>query len=209
MLGVRILLFTLMTLILIVAIGSLLGFLEILAIVLAVVALVPIIVSLCSYFLKRPKITYQVANKEVQQDGEEYLYQCWIGFSIKRGSVLVDDFYLSSEWDIIPENAPESNVRVEYVHHLEETDFAATARFRGYSRPTYPTMGLVYPVQFRTKERRNKFKVRMVLDMTIDPMKQGISSAFHDLFSYRMFVEVTINFDDLGRQKGEFRNYYF
>ncbi|TSA50626.1 hypothetical protein D4R47_01955 [archaeon] len=206
MLEVLILVSALTTLILI---GIRFGLLEILAIILAVVALVPIAVSLYSYFSKRPKITYQVANKRIQRDGKEYLYQCWIGFSIKRGSVLVKDFYLSSEWDIIPENAPNSNARLEYMHLLEETGFTVTARFREHSKPTYPKSGRVYVVQFHAKEKKNKFKVRMVLDTTIDPMKQGIHSVFHDLFSYRMFAEATMNFDDLASQEGEFRSYYF
>ena len=67
----------------------------------------------------------------------------------------------------------------------------------------------MYIVQFRAKEKKNKFKVRMVLDTTIDPMKQGIHSVFHDFFAFRMFAEATMDFDDLARQKGKFRSYYF
>lgn len=192
-----------------VLIGIRFGFLDILAIILALLALVPVAVSIYSYFAKRPIVNYQVANKEIQTEDGDYLYRCWIAFSPRKGAVVVKDFFLSPEWGIIPENGPNSTAPLEYMHLLEETGFAATARFRGHGFPSYQQSGRVYIVQFRAKEKKNKFKLRMVLDTEIDPMKQGIFSVFHGFFNYRLFAAVTMDFDNLSRQEGLFKPYYF
>jgi len=203
MLEILIFLSALITLVLI---GIRFGFLEILAIILAVLALVPIVVSVWSYFAERPIVTYQVFGKKIGVDDSDHLYQCYIVFSAKKGGVIVKDFFLTPEWGVVPEKQPDSTIPLEYTQPLEETGFNFTAHFKG-GFPSHGWNG--YPVQFRIKDEKNKFKLRMVLDTELDPMKQGIFSVFHGLFDYRLFAEVQIDFANLNRQEGQFRPYYF
>ena len=124
-------------------------------------------------------------------------------FFTQKGRFVAKDIFISPELGIMPENAP-NGWAIEHLYMLEETGlgWAAARIVCGY--PSFPRSGHGYEVQFRVKEKKNKFKLRMVFDTEMDPMKQGIASVFHQLFNYRLFADVVMDFDNLDRQEGSF-----
>jgi len=155
-------------------------------------------------------VRYEIASKSIATEGSDYLYQCLIGFMTEKGSAVVNAFYLTPEFDVIPQPGTGNTAEVEYVHFLSETEFGAPIRFGKQNDPIFPKTGYIYNVQFRSKKKLEKFKLQIVLDTTLDPMKQGVfASAFHGPYSYRLYGEAIIDFSNLDRQEGQFKPYYF
>lgn len=185
------------------------GFLEILAITLSIVALIPVLIAVISYFLYKPTLTYDVGSKVLETEEGWNFYRFGLGIRCNKGTAIISNIFFSSDFGFIPENAPGSSAIITYDNNLEEVGFASIAKIGDKEFPIYPHMVYGYLLQLRSKENKQRVKLKLVIDASVDPMKQGLFSIFNNIYRYRFIKEIELDYKNLNRQEGSFSTLYF
>lgn len=197
---------------LVVLITTELELLEVFLLILAILALVPFCFTLYYYFFKRPKISYQIANKSKRSIENKYVYDLMYSLSCDKGRILLNKLYISTSLDVMPEKHPGDESEFGFIIPLEESRFdgiiAPSAKIEFGQVPLFPGFHRGGLLRFSSEEEKNKLEVKFIVDVEIDPFKLKFWSIFQPNFKYRYIEEISIDFENLERQEGIFKKQY-
>ena len=183
------------------------GVLETIALILAIIALLPFTASVFAYYYLAPNLHYQIGSKK-KDANEKYIYEMSLVITCKKGSCILNEFFIVGSTGIIPVMHTASAGGFDYISLMEEVDFHPAARLGTGNYNLFSKSGIVYTVAFESDDDKKSFMMQMFADIAIDPMKLGVLSVFPVNFNYRYFAKVKLDFTNLDRQEGDLSKYY-